>query len=175
MISQSSDRPAGPSDERQEHLVSEQVLIAIRRIVRAIDIHSRLLLDRYGLTGPQLVVLRALVGREQAVGELARRVHLSQATTTGVLDRLARRGLVTRRRSERDRRRTLVCATPQAEELLRQKPTFLQEEFLRKFDRLQDWEQLQLLSSLQRLVAMMEAQSIDATPILATGEIDETA
>jgi DNA-binding MarR family transcriptional regulator len=171
MTEPTTDRSAASPDE---HLVSEQVLIAIRRIIRAIDIQSRLLLERYGLTGPQLVVLRALAERaEVSVGELARHIHLSQATTTGVLDRLEKRGLVTRQRSALDRRRMLVRATPQAEQLLQQKPTFLQEQFLRKFDKLHDWEQMQILSSLQRMVAMMEAESIDATPMLATGEIHE--
>ena len=164
-----------PSGKRLEPLISEQVLIALRRIIRAIDIQSRLLLERYGLTGPQLIMLRSLVELgEVSVGQLARHVHLSQATATGVLSRLVKRGLVTRQRSDRDRRRMLVRVTEQAEQLLRQNPTFFQEEFLNKFDRLESWEQMQLLSSLQRMVAMMEAESIDATPMLTTGEIHTT-
>ena len=168
-----NDHPEhSPAGTPLEPLISEQVLIALRRIIRAIDIQSRLLLERYGLTGPQLIVLRALVELgEASVGELARHVHLSQATATDVLSRLVKRGLVTRPRSERDRRRMLVRVTPQAEQLLGRNPTFFQERFLKKFDRLQSWEQMQILSSLQRMVAMMEAESIDATPMLTTGEI----
>ena len=161
-----------PSGNHED--VCEQVLVSLRRIIRAIDLHSRLLLDRHGLTGPQLVVLKALLGLgEASVGDLARRVHLSQATATGVLTRLEKRGLITRTRSDVDRRRILVRGTPAAEEMLRNAPTLLQEQFLRRFGQLQEWEKTLILSSLQRIVAMMEAETLDATPMLVTGSIDD--
>ena len=37
--------------------LEEQVIAALRRITRAIDIHSRLLLQKNGLTIPQLAAL----------------------------------------------------------------------------------------------------------------------
>lgn len=153
--------------------VFEGVLLSLRRIIRAIDLHSRLLLERHGLTGPQLVVLKALVGLgEVTVGELARRVHLSQATTTGVLTRLEKRDLITRTRSEVDRRRVFVRVTSAAVALLDQAPPPLQEQFLARFGVLEDWEKSLILSSLQRIVSMMEAERLDATPMLVTGPID---
>jgi DNA-binding MarR family transcriptional regulator len=153
--------------------VFEQVLISLRRIIRAIDLHSRLLLERHGLTGPQLVVLKALMSLgEVTVGELARRVHLSQATTTGVLTRLEKRGLITRTRSDIDRRRVLVRGTSAAVKLLSSAPPALQEQFLARFGELEDWEKSQILSSLQRVVSMMEADRIDATAMLVTGPIE---
>lgn len=51
-------------------------------------------------------------------------------------------------------------------------PTPLQEEFMDRFSRLQDWEQSQILSSLQRVAAMMNAGDIDASPVLDLGAID---
>ena len=50
----------------------------------------------------------------------------------------------------------------------------LQEEFTEQFNKLEDWEKTQILSSLQRVVSMMEAKHIEATPILATGPISAT-
>jgi len=41
-----------------------------------------------------------------------------------------------------------------------------------RFSRLQDWEQSQILSSLQRVAAMMNAGDIDASPVLDLGAID---
>ena len=40
--------------------LEEQVIAALRRITRAIDLHSRLLLQTNGLTIPQLVALQAI-------------------------------------------------------------------------------------------------------------------
>jgi DNA-binding MarR family transcriptional regulator len=150
--------------------VAGLVVTALRRIIRAIDLRSRHLVTHYGLTGPQLVVLRQLAASDGTpVGMLTRAVHLSQATVTGILDRLEKRGLVRRERSTGDRRRVLVWLTQAGEQLLATAPPLLQEEFRAAFDRLEDWEQTQILSSLQRVVSMMEAKDIEATPILTTG------
>ena len=58
--------------------------------------------------------------------------------------------------------------------LLKRHPPMLQERFLERFNKLQDWEQALILSSLQRVVAMMEAGDIDAAPLLFSGPMQET-
>ncbi len=40
-----------------------EIVSALRRIIRAVDLHSKYLAQRYGLTGPQLVVLQSLEQR----------------------------------------------------------------------------------------------------------------
>jgi DNA-binding MarR family transcriptional regulator len=155
--------------------VTVQVVEALRRIIRAVDLHSRSLVQKYRLTGPQLVVLKAIAeDRPTSVGQIARAVHLSQATVTGILDRLEARRLVTRIRSQDDRRRVLVSVSAAAEEILRSTPPLLQEHFIKRFLDLDEREQGRILASLQQVVALMEARDLDATPILATGPISAT-
>ncbi len=149
-----------------------EAVTALRRIIRAVDLHSRSLVQRCGLTGPQLLMLHRLASAgEISIGELAVAVSLSQPTVTGILDRLERRGLVRRRRSPDDKRRVLVRTTPACKRLLASAPPLLQESFVRQFTGMGDWEQNLILSSLQRVVAMMEAAEMDAAPILTTGPI----
>lgn len=149
------------------------LLIALRRITRAIDLHSRTLLREHQLTGPQLLVLRTVHRHgETSAGVVAREISLSQPTVTGILSRLEAKGLVHRRRSDEDRRKVLLRATPTAEAMLAMAPPLLQESFLRQFEALPAWEQMQILSSIQRVVAMMDADTIDAAPVLTTGPID---
>ncbi len=151
----------------------EEVLVALRRIVRAIDLHSRQLIQKHGITGPQALILRKLQKLEQApVGELARSVNLSQATVTDILDRLEGRGLVQRTRSTLDKRRVLVRLTGGAVAVLRDSPPLLQESFASEFGRLQEWEQTLLLSSLQRVAAMMDARDLPAVPVLSTEALE---
>lgn len=155
--------------------VTEMVVVALRRIIRTIDLRSRFLVTNYGLTGPQLTVLRELSVHDGiSVGQLTRAIHLSQATVTGILDRLAKRDLIRRQRSETDRRRVQVWLTDTGRQLLADAPPLLQEEFTSQFGKLEDWEQTQILSALQRIVAMMEAKHIEATPILTTGPVSAT-
>ena len=150
-----------------------EVLIALRRIIRAIDLHSRTLVQRVGLTGPQLIVLEELRSRGATpVSVLARAISLSIPTVTGIIGRLETRGMVERRRDESDRRRTLISVTSAGSRALEQAPELLQDSFVAAFEALPEWEQTLLLSSLQRVVAMMEATGLDATPILATGALD---
>jgi DNA-binding MarR family transcriptional regulator len=152
---------------------TDEVLIAIRKIIRATDIHSRHLARIAGLTTPQLMLLRAIqrLGAV-AISRLSREVSLSQATVTTVIDRLEERGYVLRRRSEDDRRVVHAELTPGGRAVLERAPAPLQETFTARFERLADWEQSLILSALQRVAAMMDADKLDAAPVLEPGELD---
>jgi hypothetical protein len=68
-----------------------------------------------------------------------------------------------------------VEATADGLALLARSPPLLQERFVQRFRSLQDWEQTQLLSSLQRIAAMMDADDIDAAPVLSSGSVRASA
>jgi DNA-binding MarR family transcriptional regulator len=156
-----------------QNSISDAVLIALRQIIRAIDLRSKSLVKQFGLTGPQLLILQEIARAEEiTASELAKSISLSQATVTGILERLEKRTLITRRRSNSDRRRVKVSATPTGRQLLEAAPPLMQESFVEQFDRLQNWEQHMILSSLQRLVAMMDAKQIEAAPILTSEPLD---
>jgi DNA-binding MarR family transcriptional regulator len=147
-----------------------QVMVALRRIIRSIDIHSRTLVKHYGLTGPQLVVLQEIYKQEEITpGHLAKAISLSQATVSGILDRLEKRGLVTRCRSASDRRKVLLKTTADADRMLNTGPPIMQVSFVNAFNQLEDWQRTMILSSLQHLVTLMHAEDLDASPILVTG------
>lgn len=152
-----------------ERDLSVEVLETLRKIIRAIDIHSRKLSKEFGLTGPQLVVIKEIASRGTvSIGQVARGVSLSQATVTSILDRLEHRDFVQRVRSSEDRRRVLVHITEKAQEVLNSNPNFLQDEFLRRFNSLAEWEQSLILSSIQRIAAMMDATDLKVDPILGS-------
>ncbi len=155
--------------------MGDQVIVAIRRVIRAVDLHSKTLAASHGLTGPQALILKALQRDSLSAGALAACVSLSQGTVTDILKRLEQRGLIRRLRDTEDRRRVLVEATDAGLAVLQQSPPLLQERFVRHFSNLQDWEQNQLLSSLQRIAAMMDAEDIDAAPVLSSGSVRATA
>ncbi|MBT8341878.1 MAG: MarR family transcriptional regulator, partial [Desulfatitalea sp.] len=73
----------------------KEMLVSLRKITQAISQHSKDLHRRYGLTGPQLVILNEIANHNTiSVSELARSISLSQATVTDILNRLDRKGLV---------------------------------------------------------------------------------
>ncbi|MFP4151537.1 MAG: MarR family winged helix-turn-helix transcriptional regulator [Alkalispirochaeta sp.] len=140
---------------------SAYVLSTLRQIIRAIDIHSRQLSKEYGLTGPQLIVISE-IGQygPMTIGELARRISLSQATVTTILDRLELKELAERTRDKQDKRRVYVDITDKARTILETHPNFLQEAFVRRFNALEEWEQTLILSSIQRISAMMNTTEL---------------
>ena len=126
-----------------------------------------------GLTAPQMLILQTLRDQGDAIiSDVANQISLSQATVTSILDRLEKRGLVMRERSRQDKRKVFACLTEAGNDLIRNAPMPLQDYFIRQFSDLQDWEQTQIISALQRVAHMMDAQHIDAAPLLDVGAID---
>tara|TARA_B110000503_G_C7096682_1_gene391926 strand:+ start:179 stop:652 length:474 start_codon:yes stop_codon:yes gene_type:complete len=151
--------------------LQDQVLISLRRIIRATDLHSRKLGKETGLTTPQLVILNAAdYLKEPTVSDVAKAVSLSLATVTTILNRLQSNGLVNRERNLVDRRRVIVTLTDTGRERLAQAPKPLQDSFVDRFSHLQNWEQHQIVAALEHVATMMDAEQLDAAPILATGE-----
>lgn len=147
----------GAPPEKSEH---HEVLTALRRIIQAMDLHSRYLLRQHGITGPQLVLLQEVQNAGAVtVSNLARATSLSQGTVTNILRRLERGGLVYRRRSESDRRRVYVEPTPECQTLLATAPSPFQNDFLRRFSELPRWERSMIVSALQRLADIMQETS----------------
>lgn len=150
----------------------DDILISLRRITRAIDLQSKMLERTSGLTVPQYLLLQALKpGIGVKPSELARAVILSQATITNILDRLEKNGLVRRQPSSTDRRSVEIWLTDAGCGKLAAAPPLFQTGFLAKFEKLEDWEKSMLASALQRIAVMMDAGTLDASPILTAGEI----
>ena len=154
----------------------DEILVALRRVIRATDLHSKHLAKTTGLTAPQMLLLQTIRDKgEVTIGEIAQEMSLSQATVTSILDRLEKKDLVYRERSKEDKRKVHAYLTPEAAELLIDAPLPLQEHLTKQFNDLPDWEQTMIISSLQRVAHMMDAQHIDASPLLDIGNIDRQA
>ena len=151
-----------------------EVLMLLRRITRSIDLHSSRLAHYHGLTTPQLLVLGEISqsGRITA-GQLAESVSVSNATVTGILNRLSKRSLIERRRADEDKRRVLTRLTDLGERALANAPSLLHDRFVAEFEELENWEQTSLLSSLQRIASMMEVKDVDAASTLVRAETAE--
>ncbi len=149
------------------------VLVALRRVIRATDLHSKYLAKTTGLTASQILLLQTIRDKgEVTIGEIAQTMSLSHATVTTILDRLEKKTLVYRGRSVEDKRKVHAYLTDEAVHILQDAPMPLQEHFIRQFKDLHEWEQTQIIASLQRVAHMMDAQHIDASPVLDVGLLD---
>lgn len=153
---------------------SEEALIALRQIQRRTELASKKLAGQVGLTPSQLLVMQILAERgEISAGEVSKLTQLKHATITSLVDKLVARGLMARRRCEEDRRRVWLTLLPEGQNAITSAPDLLQEIFQTRFETLPDWHQSMLVSSLERIAALLDAEQLDAAPILDIGALDE--
>lgn len=147
-------------------------LVALRKIMRATDQHARRLAKHTGLTPPQWLVLQ-IVGDESETTPkvIAERARISQATVTALLDKLQKAGLVERTRGQSDRRQIWVTLTNAGRETRSSAPDALQDLFAAQFETLAGWEKAMIVAALERVVMLLNAQEIDAAPVLHSADI----
>lgn len=149
-----------------------RALRSLRRIIRQVGAHSRSMARDSGLTLPQLVCMRAVrscTDEEVTVAAVADAVSLSRSTVSVVAEKLVQGGLLNRDRSPRDRRRVHLSLTDEGERRLQEMPLPLQDRFLQRLGALPAAEREALLQALETVVEMMDAEDLDAAPMLVPG------
>lgn len=153
---------------------SEEALIALRQIQRRTEQVSKKLASLAGLTPSQLLVMQILKERgETSAGDVSNLTQLKHATITSLVDKLVARDLLARRRCDEDRRRVWLTLLPAGEKAITSAPDLLQETFQARFENLPDWHQSMLVSALERVAALLDAEDLDAAPVLDVGALDE--
>lgn len=149
-----------------------QILQSIRRIIRAIDVQSKRLKSDYNITTPQLVCLTVIVEKGPITATLlSKEIHLSTSTLVGIIDRLEAADMVQKSRSKTDRRVVFIQASAKGKKLIKKVPSPLQKGFIIALNSLEVHEQASILAALLKVVNLLEAEHIEAAPLLETGII----
>ena len=152
---------------------STTALIALRRILRVTELNARKLAHESDLTTSQLLVLEYVARRGRTLpSSIAKAVDLRQATISVLVDKLEAAGFVTRTRDTEDRRRVWVELTASGRQVLDQSPDLLQTRFESGFRNMEAWEQALIIAALERVASLLDADSIDAAPVLDVGDLD---
>jgi len=141
----------------------QECMQSLRRIVKALERYSQTVEKQFDLTGPQLWALWELGQTEPlALKDLAARMRLDSSTVTGVVDRLALKGMVVRNLDPVDRRRLSLGLTEKGRQIVNRAPHPAQGYLLAGLEALDVGQIEELQASLATLVRVMEAESIDA-------------
>ena len=106
----------GPASSFADGWEQTGSLLALRAAVNAAGRVRHVIARRAGLSETDLVAMEHLLEHPVGPGELARRLDVTTAAATGLVDRLVRHGHVERRPHGQDRRRTTVEVTPSGRE-----------------------------------------------------------
>lgn len=150
---------------------SAELMIRIRKIVRAIHLESKKIQKDYGVSIPQLLCLQYLdskEGKQAKLKEAAAFLHLNSSTVSGIIDRLESGALAVRLPKQGDRRTTLIALTSKGEKVLKSTPTLLQDRLNQHLHSATDADVLAQIAALDQIIAMLGIENVEAAPMLAT-------
>ncbi len=143
----------------------------LRRVFQAVNEYSKKAERETGLTGPQLWAIKVLAEAAPIkVSELARRMYLHPATVVGILDRLEGKDLVTRTRSQEDRRVVEIELTDQGKDVINKSPEVAQGLLVSGLESLGDGDLGLMSGILEQLVKILGAQEIPPKLLLSSEE-----
>ena len=136
----------------------------LRRIIKSLQNYSQNVYSHFGITGPQLWVLKTIYqDGSLPLGELSKRMYLHPSTLTAAVDRLEKKGYVLRNRIEKDRRVINVQLTPEGNRLAKRAPKPIQGKMIYGLRKLKKDELFLIYRSVERLVEIMEAEKVKVT------------
>lgn len=142
-----------------------------RRDIRAIVDSIRLLqsvgqrqsgefVRNYRITGQQLGALRTvMLSPRISLSELSERMFLHISTVSGIVDRLEKRGYVTRERSREDHRVVRLKVTADGRRVIRRTPLAGMGLLIHSIDRLPAGQLRDILKGLKMLLDVMKIDS----------------
>ena len=136
--------------------VSLQITMRLRQIMQVMSKHSKLILEKYKISTPQLICLTEVFQHGPiSIGALTKIVFLNNSTVTGIVDRLEKRELVKRVRVSKDRRQVHVEVTDQGIAFINEAPKPIQDQFMDRLLTLDEDKIGLILWSLEMLVDML--------------------
>ncbi len=141
-----------------------EIMLSLRRIIKSLQDYSQKVSSHFGITGPQLWVLKTVYENGSlSLGELSKRMYLNPSTITGVVDRLEKKQYVLRDRSEKDRRVIKVQLTPKGNRLVKRAPKPIQGKMIYGLRKLEEDKIFLIYESVGKLVEIMEAKDVKVT------------
>ncbi|WP_239619029.1 MarR family winged helix-turn-helix transcriptional regulator [Cohnella mopanensis] len=99
-------------DDKELMVQANYIRTVVRKANRKFDKMLRDQVDPYGLTGPQVRILKELVEHPGlSTKDLCSRLHMTHSTVSGIADRLEKNQLVVRRKDEQDKRYIRIYVT----------------------------------------------------------------
>ena len=141
-----------------------QVLQSLRRIYKTIHDSSQEIQSTFGVTLPQAWALFTLAEHGSlSLGDLSKKTYVRPSTASVVVERLNKKGYITKKRHKADQRSINIMLTSKGEELLTRIPKSNIGNLSRGIEQLDDAELKEICHALQRLTTIMEVQNLDVT------------
>lgn len=155
------------------HKYSE-IMISVRKIVRAINLESKRVEKNFGISIPQLLTLKYLKEKpdyKTTMRSLREFLSLNASTVTGIVSRLEAKGFVARLPDPTDKRSTPIVLTSKGDELIKKTNVSLHEKISKNLEALNDEEYGAIADSFQTIINFLNIEDLDASPIITGGDV----
>ena len=143
--------------ENQDHL--KKIMYLIRRLIQAGELYTKELDRNYQVSVPQLLCLLTLhENGSLSPSQIAKNTMVGTSTMTGIIDRLEKKGLVTRVRNSPDRRMITISLTEAGKKLARSAPPLIRQEVIDGLERLPKSEIEKIIHGLEIFVDLIDMQ-----------------
>jgi DNA-binding MarR family transcriptional regulator len=145
------------------------ILISLRKILRAINLENKRVEKENGISIPQLLCLQYLCkqqGLSASPKAIKEHLQLNASTVSGIVARLEKKGLVAKLPNAADRRMYLIALTAKGDTLLSDAPPLLHQKLSNQLKNLSPAKVEEIQASIQLLVGMFDAEQLDAAPIV---------
>ncbi len=145
----------------------KKIVWAIRRIVSLISADSKLMYKRFGVTGPQSLVIKAIYASDIPLSsaDLSRYLNVTPANITGIIDRLEEQEIVRRVPKKSDRRTVLIKLTEKGRKLHNKLSDPVEEKLINGLADLTATEIFGIYAALEKIVNVIGAKEIKETSL----------
>ncbi|MFO7884114.1 MAG: MarR family transcriptional regulator [Desulfobacteraceae bacterium] len=117
----------------------------------------------YGLTGSQCRLLRVLSDfGDLSSAQLSRKLYVTPANITGIIDRLEKKELVKRLMKQKDRRISHISLSEKGQALARHMPDPIEEKLTSGFKHLSQGDVHQIKESIKQIIQMLDTETVNS-------------
>jgi DNA-binding MarR family transcriptional regulator len=150
-------------------LIISNIIDNLRRVFQILNEQSKKVEKETGLTSPQLWTIKTINESSPInVSDLANKLYLHPTTVIGIIDRLEKQDLVTRRRSKDDRRVVWIELTDKGNDLIKSAPEVAQGLLVSGLEKIAASNLIEIDRSMKHLVKIFGAQKTPPKLILST-------
>jgi len=146
-------------DDKTAHDLNELLHQMMVAIGRASGVGPVKIVNKYDLTFPQIIVLATLERSPQTVSSLSEVLQLTRGAVSRLVERMVRKGLVSRREGNDDRRQKMLSLTPAGRRLRERVERASTGSFAAALSELDSALAIELKDVLKRLVAALCTRS----------------
>jgi DNA-binding MarR family transcriptional regulator len=149
--------------------IISNIIDNLRRVFQILNEQSKKVEKETGLTSPQLWAIKTINESSPInVSDLANKLYLHPTTVIGIIDRLEKQDLVTRRRSKDDRRVVWIELTDKGNDLIKSAPEVAQGLLVSGLEKIAASNLIEIDRSMKHLVKIFGAQKTPPKLILST-------